>query len=71
MLKDLRTFRHAPRVLENPRLFKMYPQLASDILEKIMYIGEDPKAGLYATAMNATRGKRWTMLRDLNEFRKL
>jgi len=71
VLKDLRTFRHAPHILENPRLFKLYPQLASEILEKIMYVGDQPKAGLVATAMDATRGKRWTLLRDLNEFRKL
>ncbi len=71
VMKDLRTFRHAPHILENPRLFKMYPQLACEVFEKMMYIGDQPKAGLVATAMEATRGKRWTLLRDLNEFRKL
>jgi hypothetical protein len=36
-----------------------------------MYIGDQPKAGLFATAMAATRGKRFALLKDLNEFRKL
>jgi electron transfer flavoprotein-quinone oxidoreductase len=71
VLKDLRTFRHAPHVLENPRLFTMYPQLACEVFEKMMYIGEQPKAGLFGTAKAGTRGKRFTLLKDLNEFRRL
>ena len=35
VLKDLNTFKHAPDVLDNPRLMSLYPQAVCDILEKL------------------------------------
>jgi electron transfer flavoprotein-quinone oxidoreductase len=55
VLKDLATFKDAPGFLDNPRLFTLYPQLACDIFEKMMFIGDGPKKKLSSTAMDEIR----------------
>jgi electron transfer flavoprotein-quinone oxidoreductase len=57
VLKDMATFKDAPRFLDNPRLMGLYPQFACDVLEKLMYIGEEPKKRLVGTAMSEMRKK--------------
>ena len=63
VLKDLKTFRHVPHFLENPRLFDLYPETACRLLEKLMWIGEQPKEKLSSTA--------WGELRSLGSFATL
>ncbi len=43
VLKDLATFREAPHILDNPRFFTYYPELAGRILRDIFSIGIQPK----------------------------
>ena len=47
MLRDLETFRRSREVLENPRLFTVYPKFLCELLESLFFIGAEPKASLY------------------------
>jgi electron transfer flavoprotein-quinone oxidoreductase len=74
VLKDMETFKNAPRFLDNPRLMGLYPQVACDTLEKLMFIGEEPKSRLVGTAMAQMRKKlKFTqLLKDgYNAFRSM
>jgi electron transfer flavoprotein-quinone oxidoreductase len=51
VIKDLETFRDMPGVLENPRMFSKYPDVIAAMLEKMFWVGEEPKEKLSATAM--------------------
>ncbi len=65
VLKDLNTFKNAPRSLDNARLFSLYPQTACDVFEKLMFIGENPKRKLSATVLGEIRGKvGFSILKD-------
>ena len=57
VLKDMETFKNAPHFLDNPRLMGLYPQVACDTLEKLMFIGDQPKKRLVGTAMSEIRSK--------------
>ncbi|MCX5804546.1 MAG: FAD-dependent oxidoreductase [Proteobacteria bacterium] len=66
VLKDLATFKNAPMFLDNPRLYNVYPNIVSDVLEKVMFIGADPKRKLSATAVREMRSKfRFSMIKDV------
>ncbi len=66
VMQDFKTFRHAPQILENPRLFNFYPQFTGDILENLFTIGEGPKAKLSDTIRKKLSfGEAWRMARDL------
>jgi electron transfer flavoprotein-quinone oxidoreductase len=71
--KDLQTFQHMPDFLANPRLFEFYPSVACDLLEQIMWIGEQPKEKLSKTALRAVRQNllRADVLRDLLGMRRI
>ncbi len=51
VLKDLQTFRSMLDVLDNPRMFNHYPQAITNILEKMFWIGEQPKDKLSSTVV--------------------
>jgi electron transfer flavoprotein-quinone oxidoreductase len=53
VLKDLHTFRNAPDVLENPRLFTYYPKVICDLLEKLFWVPQGPKQKLSSTILKA------------------
>ena len=57
VLKDMETFKKAPHFLDNPRLMGLYPQVACDTLEKLMFIGDQPKKRLVGTAIAEIRKK--------------
>jgi electron transfer flavoprotein-quinone oxidoreductase len=71
--QDLQTFQHMPDFLANPRLFEFYPSVACDLLEQIMWIGEQPKEKLSKTALRAVRQNllRADVLRDLSGMRRI
>lgn len=52
VLKDLKTFEKAPLLLENPRFYSQYPELACELAEKIF------------TNDGRARNKFWKMLRE-------
>lgn len=43
VLKDLEAFKEAPHILDNPRFFSYYPELAGKVLRDIFAIGDRPK----------------------------
>jgi electron transfer flavoprotein-quinone oxidoreductase len=71
--KDLQTFQHMPDVLANPRLRDFYPSVVCDLLEKIMWIGEEPKEKLSATILRTARQSllRTDLLKDLLGMRRV
>ena len=71
--KDLQTFRHMPDFLANPRLRDFYPSVINNLLEQIMWIGEEPKEKLSATILRTARQSllRADVLKDLLGMRKI
>jgi electron transfer flavoprotein-quinone oxidoreductase len=57
VLKDLNTFKYAPHFLDNSRLMTLYPQTACDVLEKLMFIGDQPKKKMSSTVFDEIRTK--------------
>ncbi|MCX6072358.1 MAG: hypothetical protein NTU91_16135, partial [Chloroflexi bacterium] len=55
VIRDLETFRNLPAFLENPRLFEVYPQVATGMLEELFWIGAHPKEKFSRTVLRAVR----------------
>ena len=49
IMKEMDHFKNSLSILENERLFSKYPQAISDLFEKVMWVDERPKEGLYKT----------------------
>ncbi len=62
VLKSMETFKHSKEVLENPRLFTVYPKFLCELLEELFTIGDGVKAPLYKTAM--TTAKKYLLNRE-------
>jgi len=72
VLKDLKTFQHAPAFLDNPRLFQHYPQLAGDLLQCLFTIGSEPKQKFSATVREKVSwSEAWKILKDLRKGWKI
>jgi electron transfer flavoprotein-quinone oxidoreductase len=71
--QDLKTFRYMPDFMANPRLYERYPSMACDLLEQMLWIGEQPKEKLSATILRTIRQNllRVDVLRDLIRMRKI
>jgi electron transfer flavoprotein-quinone oxidoreductase len=73
IIKEMNTFKNSPHILENERLFSKYPQAICDLFEKVMWVDEKPKAGLYQTVWQEVKREFFNLetLRDLMQFRKM
>ncbi len=73
ILKEMNTFRYTSMVLNNERLFNHYPQIISDIFEKVMWVDEKPKEGIYKTKMTELKKNFFNLqtLKDWLQFRKI
>ena len=72
VLKDLKTFQHAPAFLDNPRLFQHYPQMAGDLLQSLFTIGSRPKQKFSTTIREKiTWSEAWEILKDLRKGLKI
>jgi len=73
VLKDMHTFRHALSVLENPRLVNLYPQVLCDLVEKLMWIDDGPKEGIFHTVFGEVKSKllNFSTLRDILSLCKM
>lgn len=73
VLKSMETFRHSKEVLENPRLFTVYPKFVCELFEQLFTIDGNAKAPLYRTAM--TTAKKYVLnmegFRDFLALRKM
>ncbi len=73
ILKEMDTFKNTLALLENRRLFTKYPQVICDLFEKVMWVDEHPKEGIYKTKMaelkkeffNIETFKDWLMFRKI------
>jgi electron transfer flavoprotein-quinone oxidoreductase len=57
VIKDLRTFKRAPRFLENSRLYTTYPDLACSIVERIYAGDSKPRKKLWQIAREEMKGR--------------
>ncbi len=73
VIKDMETFRHSREVLENPRLFTVYPQFVSSLLNAVFDINSGPKKPLYPTVSGIVRSYivNWEGFKDFLSFRKV
>jgi len=54
VLKDLSTFKHIPSFMENDALFTLYPKSFPDLLEKVMWFGNNPKENFFKTLKSSS-----------------
>ncbi len=73
VMQDMENFRNSRRVLENPRLFTVYPKFLSELMQSLFTIDAGPKAPLYQTAMGVARRHvlKWEGFKDFMSFRKI
>ncbi|MBM4305551.1 MAG: FAD-dependent oxidoreductase [Deltaproteobacteria bacterium] len=73
ILKEMNTFQNTLAVLENERLFTKYPQVISDLFEKVMWVDENPKEGIYKTKITELKKAFFNIetLKDWWQFRKI
>ena len=72
VLKDLKTFQHAPVFLDNPRLFQHYPQMTGDLLQSLFTVGPEPKQKLSTTIREKVSwSEAWEILKDLRKGLKI
>lgn len=67
VLKDLKTFKKAPRFLENPRIYSLYPSLVCDLAEKIFTNDGKPRKKTWNLLKQSMNDKIscWQIIRDL------
>lgn len=67
VLKDLKTFKQAPKFLKNPRIYSTYPKLACDFAEKLFISNGQPKKRAWQILQEAMKDKvsLWQMARDV------
>lgn len=73
IMKEMNTYKNSLGILENQRLFSRYPQAISDLLEKAMWVDEDPKESLYKTVCQALKKDflNFQTFKDWLQFRKM
>lgn len=73
VLPDMETFRNAREVLDNKRLFTVYPRFICEMFDELFTIGDGPKQGLYTTAKRVAKKYVLNMdtLKDFLAARKL
>lgn len=73
IMKEMNTFKNTLSVLENERLFLKYPQVISDLFEKVMWVDGSPKESLYKTISIGLKKEflNFETFKDWLQFRKL
>ncbi len=72
VLEDLETFKRAPLLLENPRFYCQYPELACELAEKIFTNAGIPKKKFWKMFRESQKEKisLWQMIRDLFRIKR-
>jgi len=72
VLEDLETFKKAPLLLENPRFYCQYPELACEMAEKIFTNAGIPKKKFWKMFRESQKEKisLWQMIRDLFQIKR-
>jgi len=73
IIKEMKTFKNSLSILENERLFSKYPQAISNLFEKVMWVDEHPKGGLYKTISEELKKDFFNLqtFKDWLQFRKI
>jgi electron transfer flavoprotein-quinone oxidoreductase len=73
IIKEMNTFKNSLHMLENERLFTKYPQAISNLFEKVMWVDEKPKEGLYQTLWEEFSKEffNFETFKDWLQFRKM
>ncbi len=74
VLKDLETCKSMPAFLDNESFFAFYPKCFPDLLEKIMWFDQGPKAGIGKTAWSHLKSSgmmSWKRLMELYRIKNL
>jgi electron transfer flavoprotein-quinone oxidoreductase len=73
VIKEMNTFKNSLSILENERLFSKYPKAISDLFEKLMWVDEHPKEGLYKTICEGLKKEflNFQTFKDWLQFRKI
>jgi electron transfer flavoprotein-quinone oxidoreductase len=72
VLQDLKTFKRTPLLLENPRFYRQYPELACELAEKIFSNDGRPRKKFWKLFRDSQRGKIsfLQMIRDLFQIKR-
>jgi electron transfer flavoprotein-quinone oxidoreductase len=72
VLKDLRTFRKAPRFLKNPRIYSTYPEIACDLAEKMYTSDGIPRKKTWKMIQESLHGRisLWQLAKDMIRMKK-
>jgi len=67
VLQDLKTFRHAPHLLANPRVYGLYPQLLCGISRRLFKADGQPRRKLWKLVRTEMKGKTslWRLVKDM------
>ena len=73
ILKEMSTFKNSFQIFGNERLFSKYPQAISSLFEKVMWVDEAPKEGLYKTIWEELKKDfiNFQTFKDWLQFRKI
>ncbi|HYB07435.1 MAG TPA: FAD-dependent oxidoreductase [Nitrososphaerales archaeon] len=63
VIRDLRTYRNAPRFLSNQRLYSTYPDLVCNLMERLYAVDGNPRQNLFGVVRREMKGKvSWVRL---------
>lgn len=73
IVPDMETFRHSKGVLENPRIFTVYPKFICELLDAIFTIGKNNKESFYKSAKTVAKKylMSWEAVKDIISIRKI
>ena len=72
ILKDLKTFRKAPRFLKNSRLYSTYPELVCDLAEKMYTNDGQPRRKAWKMIQGSMHDRisLWQLAQDMIRMKK-
>lgn len=67
VLKDLKTFRHAPGFQANPRIYELYPSLVCGVSRRLFQATGQPKKKILSLLRAEMKGKisPWRLIKDI------
>ena len=67
VLQDLKTFRHAPNLLANPRLYQLYPSLVCGVSRRFFKVDGRPRRKVWKLVRAEMKGKisLWRLVKDI------
>jgi electron transfer flavoprotein-quinone oxidoreductase len=67
VLKDLKTFRHAPGFQANPRIYELYPSLVCGVSRRLFQATSQPKKKILSLLRAEMKGKIsfWRLIKDI------